>query len=576
MKYYRITSDTKWQLSHDCWVYAEHSPKLERVMPPMACPVCGHNTRDTRNPGFCYPAVDVTRFPSALRKQLDYGTVVDPEGWETLRQRVQAFLPYEVPITPGTLFGPGTLRVSGGFPDVYPKMQFPGGRFMLSNSAVLRLRDSGIQDLFAVPILLQSLRKAPDQYLELQIEHQARLSGSLDRTDIEAKLRKVKAEWARRRVLVCERCGREDGKLPDRIVLVGSTIPERASLFRISQRPLTVLCTEVFAQAVRKLALTNILFERVYTDGSETTKGLSKVHICRPDLWSSPRSTQPSRGRIARPMPKAKAAPSGKAPSFPRIDRLLQAPALLRNTEAVRALARTCFRLTFHPTRRNPIGASRFGGLPDLPKTMAWPGEPHAQLDFVVQLNCADLNRALPGNGLPVSGWLWFFYDVEHSPEGLSREQKKLWAVRYYDGPVETLSRSSAPAWWVESTAFPTCRLSIQSGEWLPDAGDSSIGALNLKPAETRAYAGVIKKLRGPGKVPLHKVLGWPDTIQNAMEANCQRMAGKGDWRLLLQLDSDATINTMWGDSGRIYVWIRQEDLRAKRFDRCWVLAQSF
>jgi hypothetical protein len=265
-----------------------------------------------------------------------------------------------------------------------------------------------------------------------------------------------------------------------------------------------------------------------------------------------------------------------KAPPFPAIDSVLRSPALRGQAKALRALARPCLRLAFHPAREIPVGASRFGGLPDLPKEVTWPGARGIQLDFVAQLNCGDLSRTLPAIGLPASGWLWFFYDVEHSPAGLMSKDKDQWAVRYWDGPLKALSPASPPAWWVGNTAFPRCQLAVQPGNWLPDAKDPVVRALKLKPAEAQAYGGALKKLRGPESTPLHKLLGWPDTIQNAMEADCQQLAGRGDWQLLLQLDSDASANLMWGDSARLHLWIRREDLQAQRFDRCWVLVQCY
>jgi len=30
----------------------------------------------------------------------------------------------------------------------------------------------------------------------------------------------------------------------------------------------------------------------------------------------------------------------------------------------------------------------------------------------------------------------------------------------------------------------------------------------------------------------------------------------------------------MWGDLGRIYYWIRDDDLAARRFDRSWLVLQ--
>ncbi len=46
------------------------------------------------------------------------------------------------------------------------------------------------------------------------------------------------------------------------------------------------------------------------------------------------------------------------------------------------------------------------------------------------------------------------------------------------------------------------------------------------------------------------------------------------DWRLLLQLDTDPAVRFEWGDSGRLYLLARDEDVRARRFDRAWLLLQ--
>jgi uncharacterized protein YwqG len=53
-------------------------------------------------------------------------------------------------------------------------------------------------------------------------------------------------------------------------------------------------------------------------------------------------------------------------------------------------------------------------------------------------------------------------------------------------------------------------------------------------------------------------------------------LAGVADWRLLLQLDSEmgGDQEVLWGDVGRIYFWIRDEDLRAGRLDRTWTILQ--
>ena len=95
-----------------------------------------------------------------------------------------------------------------------------------------------------------------------------------------------------------------------------------------------------------------------------------------------------------------------------------------------------------------------------------------------------------------------------------------------------------------------------------------------------------------------HKLLGHADIIQDSMELECQRVthgiscgnaesyqdprraeleAGTAEWVLLLQLDSDEkNCDMMWGDCGRIYLWIRREDLQARRFARAHLILQCY
>ncbi len=62
-----------------------------------------------------------------------------------------------------------------------------------------------------------------------------------------------------------------------------------------------------------------------------------------------------------------------------------------------------------------PLGASRFGGLPDLPAELAWPECDAGPIPFVAQVNLSGLPSSLGRELLPERGMLYFFYGC---PEG--------------------------------------------------------------------------------------------------------------------------------------------------------------
>jgi uncharacterized protein YwqG len=47
------------------------------------------------------------------------------------------------------------------------------------------------------------------------------------------------------------------------------------------------------------------------------------------------------------------------------------------------------------------------------------------------------------------------------------------------------------------------------------------------------------------------------------------------DWQLLFQMDSDGVLETDWGDTGRIFYWIRAQDLAKDDFSQAQLILQS-
>ena len=93
---------------------------------------------------------------------------------------------------------------------------------------------------------------------------------------------------------------------------------------------------------------------------------------------------------------------------------------------------------------------------------------------------------------------------------------------------------------------------------------------------------------------PAHQMGGYPHPVQgDDMELEChlasngiyvgssegyasdaakQLESGRADWRLLLQIDSDDAV--IWGDVGKLYFWIREQDARAGDFSAAWLVLQ--
>jgi uncharacterized protein YwqG len=99
-----------------------------------------------------------------------------------------------------------------------------------------------------------------------------------------------------------------------------------------------------------------------------------------------------------------------------------------------------------------------------------------------------------------------------------------------------------------------------------------------------------------------HQLLGHPAAIQSGdlpMPQQCQFVSnglymgggggpvfdenraeelepGAADWILLLQLDSEQRAGMQWGDHGRLFFWIRRQDLERCDFSNVWMLLECY
>ncbi len=221
-------------------------------------------------------------------------------------------------------------------------------------------------------------------------------------------------------------------------------------------------------------------------------------------------------------------------------------------------------------------GASRFGGAPDLPPGMAWPRRGDRPLTFLAQLRMADLRGLDASALLPEDGWLVVFYDAEEQPWGGGEDDLAGLQVVYVDGPVSGLERRAK-----KGEAPPSAApLAVHAGFSLPSALPAPIAEAFPKDSDKDMWiewsslrdAVALKPFATNAR---HHLLGHPDEIQDEMRHDLP--GSPEEWVLLLQLDSDevaGAVSWTWGDVGRLYFWIRRDDLAQRDFSKVRCLLQ--
>lgn len=239
-----------------------------------------------------------------------------------------------------------------------------------------------------------------------------------------------------------------------------------------------------------------------------------------------------------------------------------------------------------------PAGSSKLGGSPDLPEGVQWPTFRGRPQSFIAQVNLSEVRRLPGGEVLPASGLLSFFYDCEQSIWGFDPADRDGWTVLFR--PVgETLHRTPLPEGLPDNGRYPACRLVPRSELTFAPWESADVAAVGLTRDQLFAYSHALPE--SGDQVPTHRLLGHPDPIQGDMQLEAQ-LASHGlycgnasgyrdpraeelretatEWRLLLQIDSDDEAAMMWGDVGRLYYWIRRDDLARGFFDRVWMILQ--
>lgn len=257
------------------------------------------------------------------------------------------------------------------------------------------------------------------------------------------------------------------------------------------------------------------------------------------------------------------------------LETLLAYPALSRVATALRQTQREAIRILPDLVSEDtlPLGANKFGGLPDLPPELDWPVAtlrvpPHPAdappppaglptpppdgrlaLPFIAQLQLSTLAPFDRHALLPPAGRLFFFYNpvayyLPVSAGSVSDMQTGVsyglvdwgtpaqWRVLYVEREDSELRRTEPPLPLPEDVRYGTCALSFANEPTLPHVETSFIGSADdasgvvvLSEDEWSVYADLHYEWRANHTI--HQLLGHADQTQpGAMEGCYLRLRG--------------------------------------------------
>jgi len=271
-----------------------------------------------------------------------------------------------------------------------------------------------------------------------------------------------------------------------------------------------------------------------------------------------------------------------------------EAAGLVRVTKDIDALAKASIRLTTTAVDESSlvIGASKLGGVPDVPPDFVWPEWKGFPQSFIAQIHLEDVHPYDADAVLPERGMLWFFYDAQQQTFGADPADKGGWSVLFAEQPAN-LQRATVPANLPTTSQFQACTLSFSSEITLSLQPHLELLNFDWTDEEQQKYETFIATFPTPeDRATIHnRLLGNPETLQDDMRLQCQYASNgvtdesdpKADelakdtleWQLLFQIDSDEHAGMCWANTGLLYYWLKKADFQTRQFAASWLVLQS-
>jgi uncharacterized protein (TIGR02996 family) len=230
---------------------------------------------------------------------------------------------------------------------------------------------------------------------------------------------------------------------------------------------------------------------------------------------------------------------------------------LKEKTNALLALALPTINYKAMPSsdKSLTLGASKFGGCPDLPDDEDWPAnDDDGPLSFFGQFNLAELQASPVARELPAKGLLSVF--AFYQGDGDDDFPDDCWRMFYFPD-VSKLERRDFPAELEAESRFPACRLQFTESFTLPSTDSPWSKEIDKIVNENtdEEYHRIYWSLAGD------HILGHPFPIQSDF------LEKKSNRHLLTINGCDAT-GWEFGDGGALYFTLAQTELRKGNFKK--------
>jgi uncharacterized protein YwqG len=209
-------------------------------------------------------------------------------------------------------------------------------------------------------------------------------------------------------------------------------------------------------------------------------------------------------------------------------------------------------RLAIEIKAQDQASFSRLGGAPELPPELEWPTCKGVALDFLAQFDLGEVSQSIEKSGLAETGLLYLFFAA-------NREI-------YVDDGLSSLSGESEPNWRI--IYHPHTKAKANLSLRLPSNGNetsykSQYVTFNRVMSYPENEGNDLELNEDCDDFGQHRFFGYP------LECNDGPLIGEfPDHEIFLQISSDYNTEMMWWDCGRLYFWIKNEDLLNMSFDQ--------